>query len=375
VGDEGSMMQKPVRLDAGTFDFHDVQKLKNAYPSARVVDILQRQLIELNEISYPDGKKPANVPLIGDSTCGSWIYYPWNETLLHMVNSEDYFKLRTNRNQLLITSHEQQQLFRSSIGFAGLSIGAHFAISMAYSGIASTMVLAENDVLETSNLNRVRCAITDVGRKKIELVAEEIYGINPYQELILLDEGLSVTNFESFFNTSIPIQIVFEAIDDFEMKIRLRIEARRRNVPVVMITNLGDSLLIDVERYDNDEQAEIFNGLIGQTAAEILDKPITELDKIRYALQIVGIRDTPTRALATLGQIGKTLVGRPQLYGTVSMGGGLAAYLARRIILKKSLPSGRYRLSLQNAMQLEDDMDDGNRDELLAQVTQRVQAE
>ena len=75
-------------------------------------------------------------------------------------------------------------------------------------------------------------------------------------------------------------------------------------------------------------------------------------DKKRLAADLVGIEHVPTRALKSLLQIGKNLVGRPQLFSSVQIAGGVAAYIVRRIALDEELPSGRYFFSLAELFNL-----------------------
>ena len=47
------------------------------------------------------------------------------------------------------------------------------------------------------------------------------------------------------------------------MKVALREAARLARVPVVMLANLGDNVLVDIERYDLEPDLPIFNGILG----------------------------------------------------------------------------------------------------------------
>ncbi|MEX1059033.1 MAG: hypothetical protein WEC17_01225, partial [Candidatus Saccharimonadales bacterium] len=90
-----------------------------------------------------------------------------------------------------------------------------------------------------------------------------------------------------------------------------------------------------------------FNGQVDKVVDDILKGgQITEEEKKRYAVQIVGIENVPTRALESVRDIGRTLVGRPQFYSTVAISGGLAAYIVRQVALGGNLPTGRYFYSL-----------------------------
>lgn len=351
---------QPSILREGEYTAADLQQFKNTHQIWQEVDIFEPQLRELFEILHP-AKRLTAVSYeeeaqafvdqrSGDGLQGNWIYYPWSGFLVHAVNQIDYLALRTNRNKNLITRDEQEQLFNACIGVAGLSIGSHIAEGLAHNGIAHAMKLAEFDTLETSNLNRLRASLKDIGEPKIILTARHVYEIHPYADLFLYPAGLTEDVLHDFLYGDPQPQLIFEAIDDFKMKVRLRIEARNARIPVIMLTNLGDTILVDIERYDLDPTLPLFNGLIGQTPEKILQAEMTEAEKVQYAIDIVGRENLPTRVLQTLSEMNRTLVGRPQVYSTVAVGGGLASYLARRFILGQPLPSGRQLLSFEQAL-------------------------
>jgi tRNA A37 threonylcarbamoyladenosine dehydratase len=252
--------------------------------------------------------------------------------------------VRTNRNRNIINEREQKKLAAATIGILGLSIGNGMAVSLAYNGIGGQMKIADFDKLSVSNLNRVRAGLGEIGNHKVDITTQQIYEVNPHAKLTSFSKGVKKQDLDSFLTKTPQVNIVLEAIDDFEMKIRVRLAAKKAKIPVVMLTNLGDSLLIDVERYDTEQNTKLFNGLIGQTAEEILSKPVTEEDKKKYALAIVGKENVPPRVLESVMKINKTLVGRPQVMSTVTIGSGVAAYVVRKILLGDKVVSGRRRI-------------------------------
>lgn len=342
------MGQNPLILFEGKYTQKDLERFKKQNRIWKIVDIYHSQLLELFEINHPEqiGKTQQEKENYEKNSKGNWIYFPWNGYLLHTVNEKDYFKLRTNRNRNLITAVEQKKLYESCIGILGLSVGSGIAVGLAYQGLAGSFKLAEFDTLETTNLNRVRASIFEVGLKKLDIATQQIHEIDPYAKIFSYPEGLTKQNLKDFVNKNPKPKIIFEIIDDFEMKILLRIEARKMGIPVIMMANLGDSILIDVERYDQDKSLPLFNGIIGNLPEEILKNPSE--DRNKYAISIVGRENIPQRALESVMEIGKTLVGRPQLSSTVTIGGGLASYLVRSIMLGRGLKSGRYKVVFDN---------------------------
>ncbi len=343
---------KPIIFKQGQYSPAEISRLKKSKKVREVLDIYKEQLEELFEIENPtklfdkDHKslvKKFISSRLQEKSAGNWIFFPWSRQLIHCVTESEYNSIRTNRNQNIITKQEQKTLKDAVVGMVGLSIGNAMAVSMAYTGAANTMKLADFDVLSTSNLNRIRSGLGFIGKRKIDITAQQIYEINPYAKLELYDKGLKKEQLDKFLGGKKP-DVIFEAIDDFEMKIRVRIAAKKAKVPVVMLTNLGDSLLIDIERYDTEKNVKIFNGLIGDIGEQILKKPITEEDKKKYAIGIVGRKNIPERVFKSVLEVNRTLVGRPQLMSTVTVGGGIAAMIARKIILGEKIKSGRTRI-------------------------------
>ncbi len=315
-------------------------------------DIFQIQLEEYFEITHPELVGTHEYATLCQSFVkkrlagtngelkGNWIYYPWSGRLVHTLPEQEYETLRTNRNRHLITTEEQQLLSRTPVGLIGLSVGSNVATALAYGGIAGVLKLGEFDILATSNLNRIRARLDQIGMSKISITAEQVYEINPYATIIPYAGGMTKESLVDFVTGTPTPRVIFEIIDHFEMKIHIRTLARQARIPVVMITNLGDRVLIDVERYDLDPNTPFFNGRAGAVPDDMVKYPdITTADKHRYAVALAGVEHIPERALASVADIGKTLVGRPQLASAVTVAGGLCSYIARKIVLGESLPS------------------------------------
>lgn len=375
-------MQKPIIFAEGTYTETDIEQFKNTNKIWKIVDIFDMQIEELFEVIHPE----SNVIEIAQKQdlyssflesneltekSGTWVYFPWSGVLAHMVGEETLFKLRTNRNQNLINAEEQKLLSESVVGVLGLSVGNGIATTLAYSGISSHIKLADFDDLSTANLNRLKANITQVGEPKSAILAQQIYELNPFASIDLFEQGVQDKDLEAFF-TGPNLSVVFDEIDDFPMKIKLRMKAREQKVPVIMLTSLGDSILIDVERYDTDENLALFNGLIGDTPEEILHTEIGEREKVKYAIDLIGTDYIPTRALESLFEINRTLVGRPQLASTVTIDGGIASFLVRRLLLGGDVPSGRYYLSLGTAIGIKDNDKTENHQQIIDTLNQML---
>lgn len=335
----------------------------------RVQDIFVSQLTELFEIDNPHvvGKDGFAMQLedfirerSGDDAAlmGDYIYYPWSGLVLHTISEDEQSRLRTNRMNNLLTREEQRTLADFSCGVAGLSFGNGIALSLVYSGAANTIKIADSDIFETTNLNRVRVGLPSVGKPKVAVTAQEIYEVNPYASVTVFEQGLGSDNIDSFVGGEVPLGAVFDVVDDLGMKVRLRQAAKEAKIPVIMLTSLEDSILVDVERFDLEPDRDIFHGLLGGVSDELVSQTMTEQDKAQYAMKIVGPEHVSYRNLLSLSAIGEELVSRPHLFGTVSIVCGLATYIVKRIALGEDMPSMRTLVAFDEVLGIAPNHDD-----------------
>jgi len=339
----------------GQYDEVTINTFFAQHPQCLEIDQYQTQLEDLFEILHPEllasptfttqkqafiAQSKGNHPRI----VGNWVYLPWRNSLVHLLKEEDFERVRTNRNQLLITLKEQQKLRDFSVGIVGLSIGSVMAQTLARMGMSKNMSLVDFDFISVTNLNRLPYGVLSLGREKADEAARALYEIDPYMKLQITRNRLTDSTLQSFYDSPTGLKLVVDAIDDFKMKVQLRLEARKKGIPVVMLTSLGDRLLIDIERYDLDRNYPLFHGLVDDVIQQILDadKVDTTLMKM-LAVRLVGKNNVPARAVKSLHEIGKTLVGRPQLYATVQLGSAQLSKIVRKIALGANCPSGRYK--------------------------------
>ncbi len=356
---------KPIIFVEGINSKKDLDIFIQKQRGLRVQDFYESQQIELFVIRNPSMNKLSNdfqdnlsqylsaLNTDKEKLFGTWVYYPWNKNLVHIVNENEYLELRTNRNRDLITKDEQLKLYNTNIGIIGLSIGSGIATTLEFQGIGKIKGIADFDTLETTNLNRIKSTLFDLGNKKTDIVAKYIYEVNPFADLKLFDRGIKDKDIKAYFDVVNP-RIIFEAIDDLRMKILLRIEAQKRKVPVVMFTNIGDRVMIDVERYDKTSNIKMFNGLDVDIISKIVGNQMKLEEVNKYVIKIVGIDNVPAKVLMSVKEVGNTLVGRPQLVSTVTVSSGLAGYVAKQIILYNSIETGRYHLKFNETFKIEE---------------------
>jgi len=313
-----------------------------------ITDTFYHQLLELIKLDNPskvlsEEESKELFPKYYHNTnmyeCGMWVYYPWSNRLIHLIEEEHFIRVRTNRNKLKITDSEQSLLSNKTIGIIGLSVGHSVAVTIATERICGHLKLADFDTLDLSNLNRIRSGLHNLGVNKAILTAREIAEIDPYLKVTVFENGYNQEMKDNFFNGKQPLDLLVEVCDSLPVKIESRIEARNKMIPVLMDTN--DRGMIDIERFDLEPNRQLFHGLIDES---ILNNTanLNRGQIIEILMKLVSFENASDRLKLSMSELGKTITTWPQLASSVMLGGGATCHLARRILLKENVYSGRF---------------------------------
>ncbi len=274
--------------------------------------------------------------------CGHWFYFPFSKILCHYLPDNEHQEIRTARNKNLITKDEQEKLYNARVGITGMSVGSHAVLTLSLIGGGKYLALADFDVISASNLNRIRFDFTKIGKSKCLVVADQLYRMNPYAEIKAYDKGLSVENLDEFMN---GLDVIVDALDNLELKIRMRLKAKELGIPVIMATDNGDNIIIDVERYDLNKDTELFNGAIGHvTLKEFQNFRPQDLPKL--ATKVAGANVVVPRMLASILEVGRTIYSWPQLGDAATLAGVATAYAIKRIALDQPVKTGKFEVNL-----------------------------
>lgn len=317
--------KKPVFHDEIAGQIKEIYKIKN--PQQRFSDA------DLSE--YYDNWLKENDP----NVYGCYVFYPWSNILVHLVSKEEFIELRTSRNQHKITQEEQDKLSHMTMGVIGLSVGQSVALALAMERCCGNLKIADFDTLELTNLNRIRAGVASLGLPKTIVVAREIAEIDPFINVELFSEGITETNIEQFLDGGNKLDVLLEECDSLEIKILSRVKAREKGIPVVMDTS--DRGMIDVERFDVDQNLPLLNGRCQISSVEELGK-MTPEQRMNVMMTLVDFDNLSERMKLSFGELGKSLSTWPQLATDVISGGGNAAKVARMIVLGEEVPSKRY---------------------------------
>ena len=277
---------------------------------------------------------------------GVWVYYPWSERVVHILDEEEFKELRTNRNRYKITRAEQDTLHSKKVGVIGLSVGQSVSLTLAMERGFGELRIADYDDLEITNLNRLRSGVHNMGLLKTVLVAREIAEIDPYLKVTPFHEGITEENIEHFLLDNGKLDVLIDECDGVEVKIKCRIAAKKHGIPVLM--EASDRGTIDIERFDLEPDRPILHGKVEHLDLSKVKEAKTMEDKLPYLLPIVGIETMSTRLKASAVEIGQTINTWPQLASAVTLGGGITADICRRVLLDQVHVSGRWFIDIED---------------------------
>ncbi len=322
-----------------------------------VVDHLHGQLEELVRVLNPSKRfsqlelaeaAVAHLNGVQAWSYGTWVYYPWSDRLVHLLDETEFAMVRTDRNRNKITREEQAVLARKRVGVIGLSVGQSVAMAMTLERGYGEIRLADFDTLELSNLNRIRSGTHQMGIKKVINTAREIAEIDPYLKVVCYPDGITPSNLVQFLTEEEPLDLLIEECDSVDVKISARQHCRDLGIPVIMDTS--DRGMVDVERYDLDPSRSIFHGFLEGFDLSRLNGPLDPALRGEVVRAIVDVEMLSSRMRASFSEIGTTLLSWPQTASSVLQGGGATAEAARRILLGNHRLSGRWYIDSESLL-------------------------
>ena len=318
-----------------------------------VFDELNSQLGELIKSLHPKRKFDQqqlneaikeHIGAIPEEEYGVWVYYPWTSRLVHILDEDEFIAVRTNRNQYKITREERDVLSSQKVGVIGLSVGQSVAMTMAMERCFGEIRLADFDLLELSNLNRIRVGLHHLGISKVISVAREIAELDPYLKVKCYLDGINESNMDDFLLEDGKLNMLIDECDGLDVKVLCRNKAKKHGIPLIM--EASDRGCIDIERYDLEPERPIFHGLMNHLDTSKM-KDLTNEEKIPYLISIHPPDTLSSKIKASMMEVEETVTTWPQLASSVTLGGALATDVCRRILLDQFHQSGRYFVDLE----------------------------
>lgn len=329
-----------------------LNQLISETPGLQVFDTIKEQVGELLRCLKPlivfmpkaDLENLIDQKIGNSEEYGVWVYYPWLNKLVHLLDEQEFVIVRTNRNKYKITDEEQQTLATKKIGIMGLSVGQSVALTLAMERGFGELRIADFDELDLSNINRIRTGVQNVKLKKTVIVAREIAEIDPFLNVVCYDEGITESNLNDFLTGNGKLDLLIDECDSFDIKINARKIAKSLQIPVLM--EGSDRGTIDIERFDLEPERPILHGLVDHLDMDKFKDLKTFDEKVPYITAVTGFETLSPRMKASAVELMATISTWPQLASAVTFGGGVSADLSRKILLNNLKVSGRFFLDL-----------------------------
>jgi molybdopterin/thiamine biosynthesis adenylyltransferase len=263
--------------------------------------------------------------------------------MIRLPQENAFITLRTARNLHKIRLEEQLQLRNKKVGVIGLSVGQSVVLPLVMERICGEVRIADFDVIELNNLNRIEAGVLDIGLSKVNVTARRIAELDPYFPVKVFSEGVTVQNIENFLFDGGKLDLVVEECDNGLVKLLTRILCRKHGIPVVMETS--DRGLLDVERFDLEPTRPLLHGMLRES--DYSDQ-LSQEESRRLLIDTFDFSRASERGVSSMSEIGNSISTWPQLATDVIAGGATAAMAIKMILLGEAVASGRRYVDIQS---------------------------
>lgn len=339
-------MEKPLTIKTNNDLMQFLSRKKSKLLLVNYLDAQLEELFFIEKPKYkhtPYRKGQLDAYVRNNQKRSVFVYYPWRNSIVQMLNERAYNKLRTARNRNIITAEEQAEYRKGVVGIAGLSVGSSIFSTLVLTGGPKVLKIADPDVISVSNLNRIHAGIFDVGANKVEYAAKKAWETDPFLRIDNWKNGIDEESLVRFITEKPKLDIFVDEMDDIWLKLLARVVCKRYGIPVVMVTDNGDQVILDIERFDKNPRRRIFHGIFG-------NKPVEKLKEYARehwwgaARNIIGEKLMTRRHKASIKDIGVTISGAPQIGTAAQLAGSVGAAVIRGILNNKPVKSGKFAI-------------------------------
>lgn len=250
----------------------------------------------------------------------------------------------------------------TTIAIAGGSVGNNI-MHLAVMDLRPRYVkIADKSLYKMENINRVRLSYWDIVRSndkrasfidsllrnKAEVMASQLYSIDPYLKVYVYNEGVHEKNINRFLDrsgTEPKADILIEEVDDPNTKLLLRDEARKRKIPLIMGSDMGSCVQIDILRYDKNPHLSLTYGIkdkkLRVSTKKFYDNPTNHDIFFQFVDDLIGTdyrQDELKKIIHKETEIPTSTI-IPQLGSTAAVTGGIVAEAIARLRLGYDYPS------------------------------------
>lgn len=145
-----------------------------------------------------------------------------------------------SRLEIIYGIENVKRFKEANVMIAGLGgVGSYSAEAICRSFIGK-MTIVDFDTYDITNLNRqLHSTVENIGRSKVDVVAENILSINPNIAIRKYNSKIDEKNIDNFFKDD-KVDYVIDAIDDVNAKILLIEFCMRNNIKIISCMGTGN---------------------------------------------------------------------------------------------------------------------------------------
>jgi molybdopterin/thiamine biosynthesis adenylyltransferase len=153
-----------------------------------------------------------------------------------------YIRDISKSNVQLWGEEAQKRVAEATIYAVGVGgVGSHELFTAARMGFRN-FVIADSDIIDRGNIQRqVHSDWTTIGRKKVDVMAEILLRISPYNQVTVFDTKIKEDNIDRFLEQREGKGIVFDGIEFYSVNDRRKVTntALQKRIPVVASGPVG----------------------------------------------------------------------------------------------------------------------------------------
>jgi tRNA A37 threonylcarbamoyladenosine dehydratase len=145
-----------------------------------------------------------------------------------------------SRLEIIYGIENVKRFKEANVMIAGLGgVGSYSAEAICRSFVGK-MTIVDFDTYDITNLNRqLHSTVENIGRSKVDVVAENILSINPNIAIRKYNSKIDEKNIDNFFKDD-KVEYVIDAIDDVNAKILLIEFCMRNNIKIISCMGTGN---------------------------------------------------------------------------------------------------------------------------------------
>lgn len=301
---------------------------------------------------------------------GCYVYYPSSGDIA-LVAPPNLHKLAliTSNSSLYLDPkmekswEEVRDIFGHLVfAVAGASVGNGIFYWTIRDILPAAGKIADHNPFKVSNAGRVRLGYRNIVwskamqesqfspwglRNKAVEAVQQVHELDPYMDLRAYFEGVNEQNVDSFIggNRIEPkANIVVEETDNPDAKVLIREKCREHHCRVIMASDEGSSVQIDIRNFDINPHATLAYGVSDEELYQRQDdsrqKPGDREAFLKFADSLIGNDYKGRGEFGGLiqGRIPKLFASIPQLGSTACMAGGIVAEVIARTALGYKYP-------------------------------------